>query len=327
MKYKNFYHFLIYNKPKAMKRRDFIRNTASALAGLSLVGITTAFKEQEIPYRILGKTGLKVSLIGIGGYHIGDRFTSDELSVNIIRSAIDMGINFMDNAWCYNDGRSEELMGKALLDGYRDKVVLMTKHHGRDPETAKKHLEESLKRFHTDHIDIWQFHEIKTLDEVDMIYSSGVLDFALKAKEAGKVRHIGFTGHSNPKVHHAMIDKGFEWETVQMPLNVLDHHYLSFAKEIIPLLQKNNIGIIGMKSVASGSIVRENIASIEECLNFTMTLPISTLVSGINKHDHLKQNVEIAKNHVPMSQEEIEKLLDKTYDAAQGGKYEWYKDK
>ncbi|WP_321290049.1 aldo/keto reductase [uncultured Sunxiuqinia sp.] len=310
-----------------MKRRDFIRNTAATVAGMSMVGLLSSFKKDGIPYRTLGKTNLDVSLIGVGGYHIGDRHISDETSVKLIREALDSGVNFLDNAWHYNSGRSEELMGKALLDGYRKKAILMTKHHGRDVKTAQEHLETSLRRLQTDYLDLWQFHEIESLEAVDKIYSSGVLDFVQKKKQDGVIRHIGFTGHSRPDIHKAMLDKGFEWETVQMPINVLDHHYLSFSQEIIPILQGKNIGIIGMKSVASGAIVNEKIASIEECLRFTMTLPVSTLVSGMNNLEHLRHNLDITRNFEPMTEKEIEVLLNKTYDYAQGGKHEWYKDK
>lgn len=311
-----------------MKRREFVKTTAAAMAGMSLVGLaSTAFVKNGIPYRKLGKTGLDVSLIGIGGYHIGDRSISDDESVKLIREALDNGVNFLDNAWHYNNGRSEEMMGKALLNGYRDKAVLMTKHHGRDPKTAQDHLETSLKRLQTDYLDLWQFHEIESMDAVEKIYSTGVLDYVQKKKDEGVIRHIGFTGHSRPEIHKAMLDRGFDWETVQMPVNVLDHHYLSFTKEIIPILQEKNIGIIGMKSVASGAIIREGIASIEECLRFSMTLPVSSLVSGMNNLKHLRHNMEITRNFKPMSEDEIAAVLERTYEHAQGGKHEWYKDK
>ncbi len=297
------------------------------MAAISMSGLTASFSRNGIPYRKLGKTGLEVSLIGVGGYHIGDRFISEGTSVALIREALDSGVNFLDNAWHYNNGRSEELMGKALLDGYREKAILMTKHHGRDPETAQEHLETSLKRLQTDYLDLWQFHEIESMEAVDKIYSSGVLDYVLKKRDEGVIRHIGFTGHSHPDIHRAMIERGFEWETVQMPLNVLDHHHLSFSQEIIPLLTARNIGIIGMKSVASGAIVKEGIATIEECLRFSMTLPVSSLVSGMNNLEHFRHNLEITRNFMPMSEEEIAALLEKTYEHARGGKHEWYKDK
>lgn len=310
-----------------MERREFITTTAAAMAAWSARGLPETKTQNGMPYRLLGKTGVKVSLIGIGGYHIGDRFTSDETSMAVIRGAIDRGVNFMDNAWHYNDGRSEEMMGKALKDGYREKVFLMTKHHGRDPKTAQEHLETSLRRLQTDHLDLWQFHEIESMEAVEKIYTSGVLDYVQKKKEEGVIKHIGFTGHTHPSIHRAMIERGFGWETVQMPINVLDHHYRSFAQEIIPLLTERNIGIIGMKSAASGNIVKNKIATIEECLRFAMTMPTSTVVSGISTMEHLEQNVAIAKTFKPMTESEISTLLEKTYDEAQGGKYEWYKDK
>ncbi len=310
-----------------MKRREFIRNTAAAMAGLSVAGISTSFTKDGIPYRKLGKTGLEVSLIAVGGHHIGDRFISDETSVTLIREAIDNGVNFLDNAWHYNNGRSEILMGRALQDGYRQKAVLMTKHHGRDPKTAQEHLETSLERLQTDYLDLWQFHEIESMDSVEKIYSSGVLDYVQKKKQEGVIRHIGFTGHSRPEIHRAMLERGFEWETVQMPINVLDHHYLSFSQEIIPMLVERNIGIIGMKSVASGAIVDQGIASIEECLRFSMSLPVSTLVSGMNNLKHLRHNLEITRNFKALTEDEIAAILEKTYEHAQGGKHEWYKDK
>ncbi len=310
-----------------MERREFIATTAAALAALTNRGWAETENTNGMPYRMLGKTGVKVSLIGIGGYHIGDRFTSDETSMAVIRGAIDRGVNFMDNAWHYNNGRSEEMMGKALKDGYREKAFLMTKHHGRDPKTAQEHLEASLKRLQVDHIDLWQFHEIESMEAVEKIYSSGVLEYVQRKKDEGVIGHIGFTGHTLPSIHRAMIEKGFDWETVQMPINVLDHHYRSFTQEIIPLLTDRNIGIIGMKSMASGSIVKNNIATVEECLRFAMGMPVATVVSGISTMEHLEQNIAIAKTFKPMTEAEIAKLLEKTYDEAQGGKHEWYKDK
>jgi len=310
-----------------MKRREFIRNTAATMAGMSLIGLTSSFTKNGVPYRRLGKTGMEVSLIGVGGAHIGNRHITDETSVTLIREALDSGVNFLDNAWHYNNGRSEELMGKALRDGYREKAILMTKHHGRDPKTAQEHLETSLKRLQTDYLDLWQFHEIESMEAVEKIYSSGVLDYVQKKKEQGVIRHIGFTGHTRPDIHKAMLDRGFEWETVQMPINVLDHHYLSFSQQIIPILREKDIGIIGMKSVASGAIVNEGIATIEDCLRFAMTLPVSSLISGMNTLEHFRHNLQITRNFEPMTEDEMASLLENSYTYAQGGKHEWYKNK
>lgn len=279
-----------------------------------------------LPYRKLGKTGLEVSLINVGGYNIGVNRLSDQESIKMIRTAIDEGVNFLDNAWEYNDGQSEIRMGKALRDGYRDKVVLMTKHHGREPKRAQQHLEDSLRRLQTDVIDVWQFHELDEMKEVEEIYSSGVLDFALKAKEQGKIKHIGFTGHFRPEIHLEMINRGFEWETVQMPINPMDHHYLSFTQNVLPVAVEKNIGVIGMKSMAgNGVLVNKGAATVEECLRFAMSMPISTLCSGMDSVEMVKENINIARNFKPLSEEEMADLLNRSYDYAQGGENEWYK--
>ncbi|MCF7803124.1 MAG: aldo/keto reductase [Candidatus Marinimicrobia bacterium] len=309
----------------ALSRREFIKLTAAsaawAVAGMPIL----AESRNGMPYRKLGKTGLEVSLLTVGGYSIGiDRLTDKE-SIEMMRTAIDEGINFFDNAWHYHDGQSEERMGKALQDGYREKVILMTKHHGRNPENARQHLEESLRRLQTDYIDVWQFHEIDEQWEIDSIYDSGVLDFAQKAKEEGKIRHIGFTGHFRPALHLDMIHRGFDWETVQMPINPLDNHYLSFTQNVLPTAIEKNIGVIGMKSLAGGALYRENILTPEEGLRFAMTQPVSTVCSGMQSLEELKENIEITRNFEPMSEEEITSLLKRTINYAVNGEYEWYK--
>jgi predicted aldo/keto reductase-like oxidoreductase len=278
-----------------------------------------------MPYRTLGKTGLEVSLLTIGGWSIGVDELTDAESIKLMRTAVDEGINFFDNAWEYHDGGSEVRMGKALQDGYREKVILMTKHHGRKPEYARKHLEDSLKRMKTDYIDVWQFHEIDEQWEVDTIYSSGVLDFALKAKEEGKIRHIGFTGHFRPSLHLEMIYKGFDWETVQFPVNVLDQHYLSFSKNVLPVAVEKNIGVIAMKTLGGGTFIKNKVLSPEEALRFAMTLPVSTVCSGMDSMKVLKENIKTAKNFKPMEEDEITKLLERTIPLALNGKYEEYK--
>ena len=308
-----------------INRRKFIESTAAAIAALSLGGIASAFKKGEMPRRVLGKTGLNISLLTVGGHTIARRGLTEQESTSIIRTAVDEGINFFDNAWCYHNGRSEEWMGKALADGYRERIYLMTKHHGRDPETARQHLEDSLRRLKTDVIDVWQFHEIMTLDDVKKIYSSGVLDFALKMKEEGKIRFIGFTGHANPEVHLQMIKKGFDWDTIQMPVNSLDYHYLSFSNQVIPVAREKNMGIIAMKTLAGGPILRNNIATVSESLHFAMTYPVSTVCSGMDSVDILKENIEITKNYAPMAEDKITALLERTLAPSAGGKNEWYK--
>ncbi len=309
-----------------VNRRAFIRlaaaSTAAAAFPFNPAGARTV---NGIPYRKLGKTGLDVSILSVGGWDIGVKDLTDEESIRLMRTAIDEGVNFFDNAWHYHKGGSEIRMGKALRDGYRDKVILMTKHHGREPERARQHLEESLRRLQTDVIDVWQFHEVKTADEVETIYTSGVLDTVLRARDEGKVRHIGFTGHSLPSVHLEMIFRGFDWETVQMPINVVDKHYLSFTNNVLPVAEKANIGVIAMKTLAGGRLHKENILTPDQALRFAMTLPVSTVCSGMNTVDELKENVATARNFKPMEEEEMHTLLERAIPYALNGKYEWYK--
>ena len=310
-------------------RREFIKMSAAALVGLSygLPSITKGLKG-GIPYRRLGKTGLEISILTVGGYNIGikEKLTEKE-SIKLMRTAIDEGINFFDNAWDYHDGGSEKRMGKALRDGYRQQVILMTKHHGRDPQRARKHLEDSLRRLKTDVIDVWQFHEIDEQTEVEDIYSTGALDFALKAKEEGKIRFIGFTGHYRPALHLDMIQRGFDWDTAQMPINVLDNHYLSFTQNVLPVAVEKNIGVIAMKTLGGtpGVIAENRIASPEDCIRFAMTMPVSTVCSGMDSMDVLRKNINTARNFKPMTETEIEVLLDQTKDYAHNGQYEEYK--
>jgi uncharacterized protein len=309
-------------------RRKFLKLSAATTAAVSLGTISlSAESRNEIPYRKLGKTGLEVSLLAIGGHTIGVEELSEKESIKIMRTAIDEGVNFFDNAWDYHDGRSEERMGKALQDGYREKIILMTKHHGRNPEVAKQHLEDSLRRLKTDVIDVWQFHEIDEDWEIDSIYSSGVLDFALKAKQEGKIKHIGFTGHYRPAMHLEMIYRGFDWETIQMPINLLDQHFLSFSRNVLPVAVKKNIGVIAMKTLAGppGVIHKEGIAKAEEAIRFAMTLPVSTVCSGIDSMEILKKNLKTACEFKPMTKEEISSLLSRVVKYSMNGKYEEYK--
>jgi predicted aldo/keto reductase-like oxidoreductase len=307
-------------------RREFLKLSAATAAAISLQGVPViAGTRNGIPYRVLGKTNLKISILAVGGHTIGIDELTDNESIKLMRTAIDEGINFFDNAWDYHGGRSEERMGKALQDGYRDKVILMTKHHGRKPEYARKELEDSLRRLKTDVIDVWQFHELDEQWEVDSIYSSGVLDFALKAKEEGKIRHIGFTGHYRPSIHLEMINRGFNWETVQMPVNVLDQHYLSFSRNVLPVAVRKNIGVIAMKTLGGGALYENKIVTPDEALRFAWTLPVSTVCSGMDSIKVLKENVESARNFKPMEEEERNNILERTIKFALNGKYEEYK--
>ena len=283
----------------------------------------------EMPYRTLGRTGEKVSVVGIGGAHIG--FQNDEKdSIKIIRTAIDNGINFLDNSWDYNNGNSEIRMGKALRDGYRNRVFLMTKIDGQTSESATEQLNESLKRLQTDTIDLLQFHEVIRMSDPERIFAPrGALESVLKAKKAGKVRYIGFTGHKSPAIHLKMLqtasENSFIFDTVQMPLNVLDVHYNSFEKQVLPELVRNHIGVLGMKPLAEGAILRNKVATAVECLHYAMSLPVSVVITGCDSLAVLEQALKAARTYHPMSEQERSALLSKTVKASEGGKFEQYK--
>ncbi len=280
-------------------------------------------------YRELGTTGEKVSIIGLGGFHVGKQDDPQE-SIKLIRSAIDRGITFLDNCWDYNDGISEVRMGQALRDGYRDKVFLMTKVDGRTKTSAAKQIEQSLGRLQTDTIDLVQFHECIRLDDPDRIFAAGgALEAFQAAKQAGKIRYIGFTGHKDPVVHlrmFEMADKaGFHFDTVQMPLNVMDAHFRSFEQQVVPVAVKHGTGVIGMKAFGDHFILDSKVASPIEYLQYPMNLPISVQVTGIDSQQILEQALEAAKTFKPMSQEQKQALLARTREPAMTGKFELFK--
>jgi predicted aldo/keto reductase-like oxidoreductase len=279
-----------------------------------------------IPMRRLGKTELEVSVIGVGGGHLVRPYIDEQMSVKIIQTAIDAGVTFMDNAWEYHQGESERRMGLALK-GRRDQVTLMTKVCGRDRETAEVQLHDSLRRLQTDVIDVWQFHEINYDNDPEWIFRvDGALEAALKAREAGKVRFIGFTGHKSPHILQNMLAKDFDWDTCQMPVNVVDAHYRSFQNEILPILNKRDIGVIGMKSLGGrGQLVTDLGLTAEQCRGYALSLPISTLVCGVESLENLQQDVDVARNFVPMSEVEQQELVDRVYEEATDGRYEWFK--
>lgn len=312
-------------------RRDFLRLSALA-ATLASTGAAPEPVERRngMPYRVLGKTGAHVSLLCVGGYHIGQKSLTDEESIRLQRTAIDEGVNFFDNAYIYNDGRSEELMGRALRDGYREKVFLMTKHFAeeRDAGSAQKQLEESLRRLQTDVIDLWQVHQIMEAHHPKGVYENGVLDVMVKAREDGKIRYIGFTGHSRPEYHQEMLDRGFDWDTVQMPINAFDHHWTSFQNSILPQAVKRNMGVIAMKTLGGspGQFVNNaNVLTADECLRYAMNLPVSTVVSGMDSLERLTANIATAKSFVPLTEEEVASILAKCAEAARDGQFEPYK--
>ena len=282
-----------------------------------------------IPTRPLGKTGVNVSILGVGGGHIGS-IQDDNESIKLMHAALDAGITFFDNAWGYHAGRSEELMGRALeTDGRREKVFLMTKNCERDYEGSMRNLEESLRRLKTDYVDLWQFHEIIYDNDPDWVFDKGGIKAAMEAKKAGKVRFIGFTGHKDPSIHLKMLDKSFDWDTVQMPINVMDAHFRSFQKQVVPVCRERQIGIIGMKSLGGGRpagiIPDEAGVSAEKCIRYALNQPISTMVVGMKSMADLDQNVGIARNFSPMSQAEEQELLAEVKEAAGDGRYERFK--
>jgi len=284
-----------------------------------------------IPYRTLGHTGEKVSCIGMGGYHLGMQAPNASEAIKLIHAGIDRGINFLDNSWDYNDGESERRMGKALKEGgYRDRVFLMTKIDGRTKEEAKKQTDESLKRLKVDHIDLLQFHEIIRFEDPDRIFTEdGAIEAVLQARKAGKVRYIGFTGHKDPRIHLYMLEVadryGFQFDAVQMPINVMDAHYRSFGQLVVPELVKRNIGVLGMKSMGDTMILKSKIVSATECLHYSLNMPTSVVITGIDSFELLDQAIHAATTYQSITQQQIAALLARTKDAAQKGEWELFK--
>ena len=283
-----------------------------------------------MPTRLLGRTGVEVSLVGLGGWHLGFDYIDEELSTRIIRTAIDNGINFMDNCWDYNDGTSEKRMGKALKDGYRERVFLMTKIDGRTKKDAAKQLDESLKRMQVDHIDLVQHHEILRYEDPHRIFDEEGANAALiEARDAGKIRFIGFTGHKDPHIHLYMLEvakqNGFRFDAVQMPLNVMDAHFRSFEKLVLPELVKEEIGVLAMKTLANGTILESNTATATECLQYAMNLPVSVVITGCESMENLEQALNAARTFQPLSEAQVNNLLAKTAQAASRGEYELFK--
>src|ERR1043165_4258742 len=292
--------------------------------------ITNTQPGSAMPTRLLGHTGVEVSLVGLGGWHLGFDYIDDELSTRIIRTAIDNGINFMDNCWDYNEGTSEERMGKALKDGYRERVFLMTKIDGRTKKDAAKQLDESLKRFDVDYIDLVQHHEILRYEDPHRIFDEDGANAALvEARDAGKLRFIGFTGPKDPRIHLYMLEvaqqNGFRFDAVQMPLNVMDAHFRSFEKLVLPELVREEIGVLAMKTLANGTILESRTVNATECLQNAMHLPVSVVITGCESMKDLEQALNAARTFQPLSDEQVRDLLAKTAQAASRGEYELFK--
>lgn len=314
-----------------LTRREFLGKSLATTVAIS-VSKSTAWAAQnkgEIPRRTLGHTGEKVSMVGIGGYHIGMQSDEKE-SIQIVRTALDQGINFLDNCWDYNGGQSEIRMGRALRDGYRQKAFLMTKIDGHTKKAATQQIEDSLHRLQTDHIDLLQFHEVIRDTDPEAIFApDGSLQAALEARKAGKIRYIGFTGHKSPDIHLKMLNTAFAhqftFDTVQMPLNVMDAHFNSFEKKVLPVLVEHKIGVLGMKPMGDHIILNSKTATPIECLHYAMNLPTSVVITGCDSMKILEQALNAARTFRPMDQAEVASLLAKTAAAAENGQFELYK--
>ena len=321
-----------------MERRDFLKSaTAAGIAAVTAKSspaqnTSVSTKRPEVPgmpYRELGKTGERVSAIGFGGYHLG-KGTDAEASIKLLRQAIDSGITFMDNCWDYNDGISEVRMGRALRDGYRQKVFLMTKMDGRTKDSYNKQLEESLGRLQTDVIDLVQFHEVIRMEDPDRIFGAGgAMEAAVAARQAGKIRYIGFTGHKDPAVHLRMFEMAkkhnFHLDTVQMPINVMDAHFRSFGKEVMPVANAQGTAVLAMKTFGDHFILDSKTVEPIEALHYSLTQPVSVVITGIDSPAILEQALTAARTFKPLSNTQVAALLARTKEAASEGRFELFK--
>ena len=320
------------SEPKS-SRRQFVQGAGAAMSTAALarqvLAQTSPASATGMPTRVLGRTGQRVSIACLGGWHIG-AVKDDKESIRIMHAAIDEGLTFFDNAWDYHDGHSEEIMGKALaMDGKRKRVFLMTKNCERDYAGSMKNLDESLRRLKTDHLDLWQFHENNYDNDPDWVFDKGGMKAALEARKAGKVRFIGFTGHKDPRIHLKMLSKPHEWDTAQMPINVCDAHFRSFQKEVVPVCLRKNVGVIGMKGLAGGHpqgrLIEEMGLTAEECYRYCLSLPITAQVMGITTMAQLKADVKLARSFKPMTVAEMNALRDRVREHGSDGRHELFK--
>lgn len=313
---------------RTTSRRHFLQGATAAALAQQVLAQTSPAGAAGLPTRILGRTGARVSILCLGGWHIGAVKDQNE-AVRIMHAAIDEGLTFFDNAWDYHNGGSEEIMGRALQGGKRQKVFLMTKNCERDHAGSMKNLDDSLRRMKTDYIDLWQFHEMCYHNDPDWVFEKGGLKAALEARQAGKVRYIGFTGHKDPLIHLKMLSKPHAWDASQMPINVLDAHFRSFQKEVVPVCLRKDVGVIGMKGLAggfpNGRILSELGLTAEECFRYCLSLPVTTQVVGINSMAHLKQDIAIARDFKPMTAAEMRALEDRVAAEAGDGRHELFK--
>ena len=315
-------------------RRGFVTGSAAAVTGSLVLGPGStagspaqAGETQQVPQRPLGKTGAKVSCLGVGGYHLGS-IKEEKEALELVARALDAGINFFDNCWEYHDGVSEERLG-AALKGKRDQAFVMTKvcTHGRGKDVAMQQLDESLRRLQTDHLDLWQIHEVVYYNDPDMIFASGgAAEALLAAKQQGKVRFIGFTGHKNPAIHLKMLAHDFPFDTVQMPLNALDATFRSFQEQVMPEARKRGIAVLGMKSLGgSGEMVANGAVTAEEGLRYAMSLPVATTISGMDSLGVLEQNLKVARGFQPFTPDQLTAIRERVRTLAGDGRYELFK--
>jgi aryl-alcohol dehydrogenase-like predicted oxidoreductase len=313
-----------------MNRREAMTALATAVAGSQLQAMTRGgAKADEMVYRQLGKTGERVSAIGLGGHHIG-RPSDPQEGIRIIRTALDRGMNFLDNCWDYHDGESERRMGLALKDGYRQKAFVMTKFDGRTKKAAADQIDESLKRLQVDHIDLIQFHENIRMNDPDRFFAKdGAVEAVTAAKQAGKVRYVGFTGHKDPSIHLRMLEvagkHGFHFDACQMPLNVMDAHFRSFGHQVVPVLVAQGIAVLGMKPMGDGLVLQSKTVEPIECLHYALSLPTSVVITGCESLDRLEQAFAAVKSFKPLTDAQMTSLLARTKDAATTGKFELFK--
>src|SRR3954454_11943073 len=308
------------------QRREFLTTLLGVAAAQVVAGQT---RSGDMIYRTLGKTGERVSAIGLGGSHIGQA-ADEQTAIRIIRTGVDRGITFLDNCWDYANGKCETWMGNALRDGYRKKVFLMTKFDGRTKAATARQIDESMKRLQTDVIDLIQYHEnIRMEDPARFFAEAGPLEALMEAKQAGKIRYIGFTGHKDPVVHLRMLGVAaqhkFHFDTAQMPINVLDYSFRSFGHQVVPKLTEQGVALLGMKPLASGAIPKNNIGDAIECLHFSLSMPTSVVINGCDSMERLDQAFEAARTFKPLTQQQISGLVEKTKQAAMTGKFERFK--
>lgn len=310
-------------------RREVLVGAGVATLAKQVLAQTSAAGANGVPTRVLGRSGQRVSILCLGGWHIG-AVKDEKEAARIMHAAIDEGLTFFDNAWDYHDGHSEEVMGRALaMDGRRSKVFLMTKNCERDYAGSMKNLEESLRRLKTDHLDLWQFHEMVYDNDPDWVFEKGGLKAALEARKQGKVRFIGFTGHKDPQIHLKMLGKPHPWDTAQMPINVLDAHYRSFQNQVVPVCLQKNVGVIGMKGLAGGHpqgrLIQELKLTSDECFRYCLSLPVTAQVVGMTSMAQLQQNLKLVRNLQPLSKSDMEAFRAKVRDVAGDGRHELFK--